>query len=161
MTLPFRSRFRTKRNGGLTFRLEPNERELVGDLLEQVRQLLMGTAAKGAVDPTLRRLYPTAYPEDSERDADFQSLVRDELLERRLEHIDQVEATLDATELNESQALAWLTVLNDLRLVLGTSLDVSEDDTDRLAPNDPNELPRAIYDFLSALQADFVRALDT
>ena len=46
---------------------------LVGQLREQ---LLASTD-----DPSLRRLFPPAYPDDAERDAGYQVLARDELLE--------------------------------------------------------------------------------
>ena len=39
-------------------------------------------------DPSVRRLFPTAYHEDPERDREYQQLVRDELLERRLAALD-------------------------------------------------------------------------
>ncbi|MDG2112260.1 MAG: DUF2017 family protein, partial [Actinomycetota bacterium] len=94
------------------------------------------------------------------RDADYQSLVRDELLERRLEHLEGVEATLQAEELDEAQALAWLGLLNDVRLVLGTSLDVSEeDDPSEIDPSDPNDQPRWIYHYLGTLQEEFLGVL--
>lgn len=132
----------------------------MGQLLEQMRELLMSTAATGEVDPALKRLYPTAYPDDAERDADYQNLVRDDLLERRLEHLEQVESTLDARQLDEAHALAWLGLLNDVRLVLGTSLDVSEDDDpSRLDPADPDSHPQAIYHYLGSLQEEFLQVL--
>src|SRR5437588_500232 len=34
-------------------------------------------------DPSLRRLFPTAYPDDAERDREYRQLVGDELVERR------------------------------------------------------------------------------
>ena len=72
----------------------------------------------------MRRLFPTAYHDDPERDREYQQLVRDELLERRLAALATVEATAAADELDEEQLTGWLTALNDLRLVLGTRLDV-------------------------------------
>lgn len=156
----FRQRFRAQRDGSIDFRIADEERSLVGELLEQLRELLMGTAASGAVDPSLRRLYPTAYADDPERDADYQDLVRDQLLEQRLENLERVEATLDDDRLSENDALAWMHVLNDLRLVLGTSLDVSEDDAiSDLDSGDPEQRPLAIYHYLGHLQEEFVQVL--
>lgn len=156
----FRARFKARHDGGLDFNIADEERSLIRDLLDQLRELLMGTAASGAVDVSLRRLYPTAYPDDAELDAEYQTLMRDELLERRLAALDAVETTLESDRLDQGQAMAWLTTLNDLRLVLGTSLDVSEDDDlTQLDPEDPDHRPRAIYHYLGHLQEEFVQAL--
>ena len=45
----------------------------------------------------------------------------------RLAALDAVEASVDATELDEQQLMSWLGAVNNLRLVLGTMLDVSEE----------------------------------
>ena len=156
----FRARFKARADGSIDFRIADEERALVGNLVEEMRELLMGTAATGEVDASMRRLYPTAYPDDAERDADYQALMRDELLERRLEHLEQVEASLDLDRLEEHQAMAWVTVLNDARLVLGTKLDVSEEeDFSSLDPEDPQHHPRAIYHYLGHLQDEFLQVL--
>ena len=57
-------------------------------------------------DPSVRRLFPTAYHEDPERDREYQQLVRDELLERRLAALATVEATAEADELDEEELTA-------------------------------------------------------
>ncbi len=54
------------------------------------------------------------------------------------------------TELDEEQLTAWLSALNDLRLVLGTQLDVSEDE---LAGDTP---AHALYHYLGYLQEEIV-----
>ena len=51
----------------------------------------------------------------------------DELAERRRETFDVIEATAGKEELTAAEADAWLRALTDLRLVLGTRLDVRED----------------------------------
>ena len=61
----FRRR-RVERTQAGTYRLhlpEP-ERDLLGNLVEQLRDLLLETTD----DPTVRRLFPTAYNEDPDRD---------------------------------------------------------------------------------------------
>jgi hypothetical protein len=157
---PFRSRFRARKDGRIDFHIAEEERDLVRGLVEQMRELLMSTVATGDVDPNLRRLYPTAYPDDPALDSEYQQLVRDQLLEQRLEHLDEVEATLDREQLSEAEAIAWLTVLNDVRLVLGTNLDVSEDDDfSDLDPSDPDHHSHAVYQYLGYLLEEFVRAL--
>ncbi|MEM9563654.1 MAG: DUF2017 family protein [Actinomycetota bacterium] len=80
--------------------------------------------------PELRRLFPTAYPDDPERDAGFQVFARDELIERRNEAIDVIRSTVEADTLTGEELTAWMGIANDFRLVLGTLLDVSEDDNE-------------------------------
>ena len=61
---------------------------------------------------------------------------------------------LDAGELDR-----WLAALNDLRLVLGTRLDVSEDEfADGFDPNAPHAYELAVYAFLTWLQEAAIQA---
>jgi len=55
-------------------------------------------------------------------------LVHDDLLRGRLEAIEVVEATAQEPSLSLDQLNAWITVVSGLRLVVGTRLDVSEQD---------------------------------
>jgi hypothetical protein len=62
--------------------------------------------------------------------------------------------------LSEEQALAWLAVLNDARLALGTRLEVTEDlDLSGLDPDDPDTAPFAVYWWLGGLQEGLLDAL--
>ena len=70
-----------------------------------------------------------------------------------------VEATLNDAELNSDSVTAWITTVNDLRLVLGTHLDVSEDDESKILDSGgPQEQQQAIYDYLSHLLGEFLEA---
>ena len=129
--------------GGVRVRVEPQVRELIGSLVEQLRELLLvdeGTE--------LTRLYPNAYPDDPEREADFRAVVHDQLLMQRLDAIDIVAATLDADQLSVEEADAWLSTINQIRLVLGTRLDVREDDHE-IDPDHPDAGATIIYQLLS------------
>ena len=57
------------------------------------------------------------------------------------------------------RANGLLRSFNDVRLVLGTRLDVSEDDDPHLDPDDPDAPAWALYYFLSGLVAELVDAL--
>jgi len=147
---------RIKRLGPGRYRValpEP-EQDLLRTLVPQLRDLLTTD------DPSLTRLFPTAYPDDPERDAGYHALVRDELLERRFAALDALEGTIAGGEVDEATLAAWMRALNDLRLVLGTRLDVSEDDDPAdLDPDDPTAPAWAIYHYLGALQGMVVEAL--
>ncbi|MGZ5214491.1 MAG: DUF2017 family protein, partial [Actinomycetota bacterium] len=57
--------------------------------------------------------------------------------------------------------LSWLSVLNDLRLVLGTRLEITEGTTeDDFAPSDPRSSTFALYAYLTWLVDAIVRTLD-
>ena len=135
--------------------LPAEEREVIVGLVQQLRDVLLATTD----EPMVRRLFPTAYNEDPDRDQEYQQLVRDELLERRLAALDTVEATASADEVDEATLTGWLTALNDLRLVLGTRLDVSEDDLD-VDPDDPDAPAHAVYHYLGLLVSEAVDALE-
>ena len=154
MALFRRRRVQRTRSGSYEVHLPSAERTLLGNLADQLRELLAETTD----DPSVRRLFPTAYHDDPERDREYQQLVRDELLERRLSALATVEATLDADELNEEQLSAWLSSLNDLRLVLGTRLDVSEEQV-AVDADDPDAPAYAVYGYLGFLLSEVVDAL--
>ncbi|HEX5367620.1 MAG TPA: DUF2017 family protein [Acidimicrobiales bacterium] len=135
-------------------KLRPNERALVADLVAQLRQQLLASTD----EPAVRRLFPPAYPDDPERDAGYQVMTRDELLEQRLAAMDVVEATLDGAELDRSGLTAWMTTLNSLRLVLGTRLDVDEE-LPVLDPGDPSAPAYAVYEYLGWVLSQVVDAL--
>jgi len=153
---------RRNRKGAFEIHLQAWERDLLGSLVTQLRDLLTagagGGEAQAAVDPSLTRLFPTAYPDDVERDAEYQSLVRDDLLERRLTALDVMDETLDADIITEAHLTTWMGVVNDLRLVLGTRLDVSEE-MDEVDPDDPDAPLYAAYHYLAWLLENIVEAL--
>src|SRR6266511_2343306 len=68
--------------------------------------------------------------------------------------------TASAERLTAEQAQAWLTALNDLRLFLGTRLEVSDETLlADLAEDDPGAPELALYAYLSWLQEQLVEAL--
>jgi hypothetical protein len=60
-------------------------------------------------------------------------------------------------ELTPEQADAWLAALNDVRLALGTALDVSEDMPDELPPDDPRAAHLGVYHWLTFVQDALVQ----
>ena len=150
-----RRRVERTASGRYRLHLPETERAVVHDLAGQLREVLVVTTD----DPIVRRLFPTAYNDDAERDREYQQLVRDELLERRLAALTTVEETLEQDELSEEELSGWLTALNDLRLVLGTRLDVSEEPVE-LDLDDPDAPIHAVYEYLGFLLNEVVDALE-
>jgi hypothetical protein len=123
-------------------------------------QWMVGLNAVRLVLGTVLDVSEDGYPDlDPEAQAEFELLVGDELVASRLAAIDQVEATLDAQELTDEDLLAWMQALNAVRLVLGTILDVSEDDSGyEVDDDDPDAGTWALYGYLSFLLDQLVDA---
>ena len=150
--MTFRSHWplrRTRR--GVELHLSEDERSLLRALSEELQERLRSDESDHA---DLRRLFPTAYNEDPDKDLEYQILARSELQDRRLTALGAFGETLDAEHLTDDQVTVWMQSINQFRLVLGTQLDVSEDDED-LDPDDPTQ---ALYEYLGVLLEHLVRA---
>ena len=134
--------------GDFLLRLGPEERGLLRRLSAELEELL----AAEPEDPSLKRLRPRAY-EDEEVEREFRSLMGSELESLRLENLRGLAATAGRDRLDAEELDRWLAALNDLRLVLGTRLDVGEDEfADGFDPNAPHAYELAVYAFLTWLQ---------
>ncbi|MFI0422132.1 DUF2017 domain-containing protein [Spongiactinospora sp. 9N601] len=163
--------------GGVVVEFDPAEvsilRSLVGMILGMVepgetgsdpleRALGIG-AAKVPDDPVLARLFPSAYA-DEEQAAEFRRYTEAALRDGKRA---DARAVLDSVasgraELSADQAQAWLRALNDVRLTLGTRLEITEEVHEELAgmaEDDPRYPAYMMYDWLTYLQDSLVRAL--
>ena len=139
--------------GGARLVAGPIQRTLLGRLLDRL------DARLDVEDPTTKRLFPPAYPDDADAEADFRAMARGELLDVRHEAIATVRSTLYAEELDAVQTAAWLGVLNDLRLVIGTEIDVKQDLGEIPDEDDPRHQGFIEYVFLGWLVEQFVDVL--
>jgi Domain of unknown function (DUF2017) len=180
--------FSRSRRGGVRLQLDGVETVLLRHLLDELVTLVtpdegfesssdplaaavgISTSTTPPEDPALARLLPDAYREDPERSAEFRRYTETDLRERKAENARIALATLDEAaaagsgklKLDAEQAAAWLGALNDLRLTLGTRLNVSEDadaDLARLDDDDPRQALYSLYMWLGLLQETLVRAL--
>jgi len=125
-------------------------------------------AVEAPDDPALRRLLPDAYADET-MSGEFRRLMDGELRRQKVEALDEMRGAVeDAGEsgiklrLAPQQAETWLQALNDIRLVLGTRLDVTEDLEDRwaqISADDPMAPLLAAYEWLGWLQESVVLAL--
>lgn len=173
--------FRRNRHGQVWLHLGDAERGLLGDLLTQMLVLLEEPAPEGPVDPleelvgidrtavrpddpALARLFPDAY-EDPEAADEFRRFTQRDLRSTKLSNLTTAQQSLERpnpTKLSEPECLAWLGALNDLRLTLGTRLELSEDSQQELlelAEDDPRRGLFVIYDWLTYHQDRLVQAL--
>jgi len=154
----FTRRIRRHRSGQVEVRLSPEEREVLRGLPAQMREAL----ALGKADPGVARLTPSACLDDAEVDAEFHRLMDEDLNAGRLQALEAFEKTVDNERLDQEDALAWMRAINDMRLLLGTRLEVSEHPVERrVSPDDPRAPGLALYDYLSLLTQELVEALDT
>lgn len=152
MSLFDRRPIRRSRSGSYTVDLGPDERAVLGSLPAQMREAL-----DARDDPSLRRLFPPAYasPEDSDKEEEYGRLMGDDLLAGHREALGVLESTASAPELTAGQLDGWLRALNSIRLLLGTRLEVGEDDD-----TDPSASPaHALYHYLGYLQECGIEAL--
>jgi hypothetical protein len=109
-------------------------------------------------DPSTRRLFPSAYVDNPEQEAEYQRLVGDDLARSQLDALDVVERSIDGSVVSATELEQWMRSVNAVRLVIGTQLDITEDDT-RPARDDPDYPRYGVYDFLTQLLAWIIDAL--
>ncbi|SDN37405.1 DUF2017 domain-containing protein [Streptomyces wuyuanensis] len=134
-------------------------------------------------DPALARLFPDAYGEPEadrgedgelrEFSAEFRRFTENDLRARKRDDALAVVRNLDALtaageggailKLTAEDSLHWLGALNDLRLTIGTRLEVTDDDETgdlyRLPDSDPRKPMVMAYLWLGALQETLVETL--
>jgi hypothetical protein len=158
-------RFRPGRDDTLVVSLAPQEMQLLEQLPSELREVFDAPTS----DAAAARLFPRAYldPTEEEAEAEFEALVQPELLRDRLDALELVTASFGRAvkagqwreiALTPDDVAAWLGVLNDVRLVLGTRLGVSEDER-QVRDDDPNLAAYAVYDWLTYLQGELVEQL--
>jgi hypothetical protein len=144
-------------------RLDPAEAGIVGLLLDQLDQLLAADAGDVGGDPVLARLLPDGHRGDPALAADYRSLTESALRSGKTDDLATVRATLppDGGELrlDQDQAGAWLRTTNDLRLALGTRLDITEDTEPPEELTDERDHQLGVYYWLTAMQGSLVDAL--
>ncbi|WP_328913710.1 MULTISPECIES: DUF2017 domain-containing protein [unclassified Streptomyces] len=116
-------------------------------------------------DPALARLFPDAYEESADA-SEFRRFTENDLRTRKREDALAMVRVLDGggpvLQLTAEQAGRWLGGLNDLRLTIGTRLEVSEDESDELyhlPEGDPRKPLVMAYLWLGGLQESLVDAL--
>jgi hypothetical protein len=116
-------------------------------------------------DPALARLLPDAYRDDAVAAAEYRRFTEGDLLAVKRANIGVLLAGLDEAafagriRLDTETIHIWLTALNDLRLALGTRLEIQEDYEALIAaiePDDPRLPAFALYEWLTALQDSLV-----
>jgi hypothetical protein len=179
--------FRSTRGGGARAYLAPTEasllRSLVGqvitlvapdgprpgqpdDLLAWDAELTQQDQPQTPDDPVLARLLPDGYRDDPDAAGEFRKYTESSLREAKKYFAQTLLETLPPkggrVKLSADQARDWLRTLNDVRLMFGVRLEVTEDFEEQLTsldPKDPRVAAFEVYGWLGAVQESLVRAI--
>lgn len=145
--------------GGVTVSLPSELRELLRSVGKQMREMLTDDAYNDSA--ALARLFPPASMDDPMQTLGFEQLMGKAIRDGKVETATVLEATADADRLTEEETLAWMRCINDARLLLGTSLNITEDDDLEHFLDDPaKEHDAIVYVALTELVDLLVRAAD-
>ena len=177
------SGFRRNKQGHPALALDDLEREVLADLVRQVRELIGGpdeadplagllqedTDRRLPDDPALARLLPDAYGDDPEGADDFRRFTEADLRAGKVRDALAVISDLDSSGSGAPVVLAsedsvdsWLRALNDVRLSLGARLDVDEDsweEMEALPVGSPRRQALELYHWLGWLQESLLSCL--
>ncbi|MGH3796632.1 MAG: DUF2017 domain-containing protein [Pseudonocardiaceae bacterium] len=171
-----------RRSGRLvTAHLSQQEAELLRGLIGQVREMLesriaaapwdelaelTGITAGPATAPddrVLARLLPDFHREDAALSGGLRSLHEPELLAAKdgmaAVVLDTCPPRGGRVRLSDEQAQAWLSALNDVRLALGTVLEITDDMPDELPPDDYRAPHLGVYHWLTWVQESLIQAV--
>ena len=113
-------------------------------------------------DPALARLLPDAY-EQPEHSGEFRRYTEHHLREGKRARLEELRHGLnESLELDEAGAMKCAMALNDIRLFLGTRLEVTADFEEQVAAmneDDPRKAGYAVFSWLGWLQQNLLDLL--
>jgi hypothetical protein len=145
--------------GGVDVELPDDVRDLLASLARQLAELIDDPDAVG--EPGLERLFPPASIDDPMEALGFEQLMGDAMRAGKREAAAVLRATANSTHLDAEETLAWMRCLNDIRLVVGTRLNIQEDtDVEALFEDELMEQAAVTYIALTELVEMLARAAD-
>jgi hypothetical protein len=159
-----------RRGGGWTALFPPGG---VTDLLDLPARLRGVLEKPDFSDAVVARLFPPAYRDDPRANDEYQGLLRDDLRRRKLEGVEAFERTLGArrerkavfgvklteVELTDEDLTLWLGFLHDMRLLIGTRLDLTDDGWQDDMPPGPEGDEHRLLHRLAYIEESIVEAL--
>jgi hypothetical protein len=115
-------------------------------------------------DPALARLLPDAYRDDPDAAGEFRRLTESSLRRDKVTAAERMLAALPAdgageVRLDPQTTESWLATINDVRLALGTRLEVTEEMAEP-DPEDPDAPAYVVYLWLTELQNVLIEVAD-
>ena len=170
--------FKSGLGGKFTLKLDDAELGVLSQLFEQMAELLehpeseagadplakmlnMSGSTQISEDPALARLFPDGYSDDEHASADFRRFTEQDLRAQKVAALTSVRDSLSdwtgKSSITAQQAQDWLKAINDLRLVLGTRLEINEvSDRD----HETDEPGMQLYNYLTYLQGTLIDCLN-
>lgn len=155
-----------RRRGGYSVALSDIEAAAIRRVADEMLQALRDDHLD---DPVMRRLFPPAYPDDVKLQDEFLRMTHDDSVVRKRDAARAVVDSIDrgshkkgvfTAEIDDDQMRGWLGVINDARLVLGATLEVTEEmDQTPLPPEDPRAPAQNMYLYLSSLEWHLIETL--
>lgn len=149
--------------------LTPLEARTLRELLAQVIALMRHE--DNASDPAVARLVPDMYPDDEQASKQLREYTERSLRKGKEKTAAQVLDTIPVEGgevcLTSEEAHTWMLALTDIRLIVGTRLEI-DDDTDLVAeldeavlkdPTGPRVYAITVYHYTSFLQESLVCAV--
>jgi hypothetical protein len=151
--------------GSLLTMLSDRESSSPADELEEITGMRTGHSTPPG-DATMKRLLPDFYRSATDHPAGsgtaeslnsaLRSLHEPAILDAKQEAAQRLLDTLPKgggkIELSEADAHLWTAAVNDVRLALGTMLEIGPDGPDRLPPEHPMAGHLDVYQWLTVLQ---------
>lgn len=155
-------------------RFDDIEVSVLTNLTEQLRSLIVGVEAGGAVDDAAgNRLFPPAYTGDDAAAAEFRRFtIGDIAVEKKADADAVLETFRDqgalpvqlgstvAVRIDREQALRWMRSLTDLRLSLDSRLAEPTDELVAELTDDDVESLQGMYDWLTFVQGTLIEAVE-
>ncbi len=152
--------------------LDDRESSAPVDELAEITGMRTGNSA-APQDDTMKRLLPDFYRAATEHPAGsgaaeslnsaLRSLHEPEIIDAKREAAQRLLDTIPAgggkLDLGEDDARAWVSAVNDVRLALGTMLEIGADGPDRLPSDHPLAGHFDVYQWLTVLQEYLVLSL--
>lgn len=147
---------------GLRVALDRQEAGVLRELVKEMRMLLEADIPR--TDDVLQRLFPRAHEDDDEQQK-YEELVGEQLRTAKLDALRSVDENLGSegevdVVLTAQESDDWLRLMNDVRLAIGTRLEVDEDKMERTyEPSDPEAPALSVLHWLGWLQGSMLEEL--
>lgn len=152
-----------KMANGLRLSLDEQEAGILRELTREMRLLL--EADVPPQDDVMQRLFPKAHDEPREQQS-YEELVGAELRRVKMEALATVERGLSGggavvVELTGEEVDEWLRLLNDLRLAIGTRLQVDDSKMEKpFDATDPEAPALSVLHWLGWLQGTMLEEME-